>query len=95
MFLELKKINQTFLRKSKLGIEHLYSRIKSVAIFSCDSCQKVFERELGKIDHRRMNNNYFHVCSDCNQKSFAQTKSVEKRCFWDIPVDKDIDITRT
>ena len=94
MFVELKKINQTYTRTSKLGKEHHYQRIKTLVIFICDACQKTFERELGKIDHRRIDNNYFHVCSSCDQKKFAQAKSVEKRCFWNMPVDKDIDITR-
>lgn len=94
MFVEIKKIQLTYTRTSKLGKSHQYQRTKTFVVFVCDCCQLQFERELGKIDHRRMDNSYFHVCTGCNQKKFAQSKSVEKRCFWNMPVDKDIDITR-
>jgi hypothetical protein len=46
------------------------------------------------MDHKRLSNIYFHVCSNCNAKQFAQRKGVEKRKFWDLSVDNDIDITR-
>jgi predicted RNA-binding Zn-ribbon protein involved in translation (DUF1610 family) len=94
MFVETKKITIQYTRTSKLGVEHSYIRNKTIVVFLCDNCGEQFERELGKMDHRRMDNNYFHVCSKCNPKQFAQSKSVEKRCFWNMPVDTDIDITR-
>lgn len=94
MFVETKKVKSCHTRTSKLGTSHSYVRTRTLVVFRCDSCEQQFERDLGKMDYRRMNNNYFHVCPECNPKQFAQKKSVEKRCFWDMSVDKDIDISR-
>lgn len=89
MFIETKKITAQYIRNSKSGIKHSYSRTKTLAIFQCDSCYTEFSRELGKIDHRRLNNEYFHVCPTCNQKQFAQKQGVERRTLWNLPVDSD------
>ena len=89
MFIETKKITAQYVRKSKSGVEHSYSRIKTLAIFKCDNCDIQFDRELGKMDHRRISNEYFHVCPNCNPKKFAQNKGVERRTMWDLPVDSD------
>jgi hypothetical protein len=94
VFLETKKIHTLYKRSSKLGVEHCYTRTKTLVVFRCDNCSTVFERDLGKMDHKRLSNIYFHVCSNCNAKQFAQRKGVEKRKFWDLSVDNDIDITR-
>lgn len=94
MFLETKKSITQHTRLSKLGTEHAYSRTKTVAVFQCDSCSAGFERDVGKMDYRRLNNRYFHVCPNCNPKQFAQKKSVERRTIWNISVDSDIDISR-
>jgi len=94
MFLETKKSITKHTRTSKLGIEHDYTRAKTVAVFKCDNCGSIFERDIGKMDHRRLNNRYFHVCSTCNPKQFAQKKGVERRTIWEISVDSDIDISR-
>jgi hypothetical protein len=94
MFLETKKRNTKYTRVSKLGKTHEHTRTKTVAVFQCDQCGQRFERELGKMDHRRLNNQYFHVCPACNPKQFAQKKSVEKRTLWQISADTDIDISR-
>ena len=90
MFIETKKINSEYTRISKLGITHTYSRIKTVAIFICDNCNNMFNRNLGNIDYRRMNNGYYHVCSNCDQKQFAQKKSIERRQIWNLPVNTEI-----
>ena len=94
MFIETKKILKTYIRPSKHGIEHSYKRISTLAVFRCDNCDGVFERTLGHMDKRRLNNTYFHVCSQCDTKRFAQKKSVERRKIWNMSVDADIDITK-
>ena len=94
MFLKTKQIKKEFVRYSKLGTEHKYTRKKTMAMFRCDNCNELFERELGKMDHRRLSNHYFHVCRHCDPKRFAQRKGVEKKRVWDLPVDSDIDISK-
>ena len=92
MFIETKKINSEYTRISKLGITHTYSRIKTVAIFICDNCNNMFNRNLGNIDYRRMKNGYYHVCSNCDQKQFAQNKGIERRQIWNLSVNTEIKI---
>jgi hypothetical protein len=94
MFLKTRQIKKQYSRPSKLGKVHVYNRKKTIAEFRCDSCNDVFEREIGKLDHRRLSNNYFHVCSNCDVKRFAQRKGVERKRVWDLPVDSDIDISK-
>lgn len=94
MFLKIKKFTRTYTRTSKLGNTHTYIRTKTIAVFRCDSCNELFERDLGSMDHRRLSNTYFHVCSNCNQKKFAQQKAVERKHIWDMPIDSDIDISK-
>ena len=92
MICETKTVAIQYTRKSKLGIEHTYTRNKTIVVIRCDSCDAIFERDLGKMDYRRLSNAYTHVCSHCNQKQFAQRKGVERRRFWNISVDTDLDI---
>jgi len=94
MFIETKKLSFIHTRISKLGITHAYSRIKTIAVFQCDNCNNMFDRNLGDMDHRRISNRYFHVCSNCNAKQFAQKKGVERRQIWNLPANSDIDISR-
>jgi hypothetical protein len=94
MFIETKKISVQYSRKSSLGVEHAYSRTKTLAVLKCNSCLSIFERELGKMNHRRANGEYQHVCSNCNPKQFAQTRGVENRRLWNLPVDSDIKINK-
>jgi hypothetical protein len=56
-----------------------------VARFQCDNCNDIFNRDLKKIDRKRLSNNYFHCCSNCDAKKFAQKKGVDKRKIWDMP----------
>ena len=93
MFIETKTVVSQFIRKSRSGVEHSYTRNKTVAVFKCDCCNFIFERDLGKVDHRRLSNYFSHVCSNCNSKQFAQKKGVEQRKYWNLPVDSDIDIS--
>lgn len=64
---------------------HTYMRKKSVLVFRCDCCQDVFKRDKGNMDPKRISDNYYHVCSDCDAKKFAQSKGVEARRVWDMP----------
>jgi len=76
----------TYMRRSKRGKTHAYYRNKTVIIFRCDCCQGVFNRDKGDMDPKRLTNNFYHVCGDCDAKKFAQEKGVEARKIWDMPV---------
>jgi len=84
MFLREIKIKTRHVRKSKLGSEHEYFRVKTYAQFRCDNCDVDFSRERGKMDPKRLSNNYFHVCNDCDAKRFAQKKGVERKQVWNL-----------
>lgn len=73
-------------RSSKLGHSHTYKRKKTIIVFRCDCCGEVFKRDKGSMDPKRLNNNYYHVCGNCDAKRFAQEKGVERRHIWDMPV---------
>jgi hypothetical protein len=94
MFILTEKIQSTFVRLSKLGKKHFYQRIKTLAVFKCDNCHSTFTREVGQIDPKRLSNDYYHVCSECNPKYFAQKMGVESRKFWNTSVDSDLDISK-
>ena len=81
-------------RKSKLGIEHEYVRERTYALFRCDSCDIDFSREKGKMDPKRLSNNYFHVCSNCDAKRFAQKRGIQKKQVWDLPASSGLDISK-
>lgn len=81
-------------RFSKLGLKHTYTRERTYAIFLCDCCGERFTRLKGSIDPKRLNNNYFHCCSRCDSKRFAQRKGAERRTIWDMPVNSDLDISK-
>ena len=94
MFLGTLIITQSYTRHSKSGVNHEYQRSKTVAQFKCDNCDNEFQRDLGKMDRRRLSNEYYHVCSNCDSKQFAQRKGVERRRLWSMSVDTDIDISK-
>ena len=94
MFVETVKVVQTYTRPSKSNKSHVYTRSKTIARFVCDSCSQSFERELGSMDRRRLNNDYQHVCSNCDSKRFAQKVGVERRRLWNMSVDADVDISK-
>jgi len=75
-----------YVRTGKRGKVHTYSRKKTVVLFRCDCCQEVFKRDKGNMDPKRLNNNFYHVCGNCDAKKFAQEKGVEARNVWDMPV---------
>jgi len=78
-----------YYRKSKLGNVHPFKRKKQIAVFECDNCGEEFSRDKGKVDPRRLSDNYFHVCPNCDPKRFAQKRGVEKRLVWNMPADTD------
>jgi len=88
-----KETQQTqHVRLSKTGLEHTYTRNKTVANFRCDNCGEEFTRDLKKMDHKRLSNNYFHVCSKCDAKRFAQRKGVEQKKIWDMPASTTLPV---
>ncbi len=92
MFLDTETVVTEYTRPSKLGNSHVYKRTKTVAVFRCDNCNDIFRRDLKKIDRKRLSNNYFHVCSNCNAKKFAQRKGVEQKKIWDIPASSNLPV---
>ena len=94
MFLEEYTVKTTHTRKSKTGCEHEYYRHKTVAVFRCDNCNNTFERDRGAMDPKRLNNNYFHVCSECDAKKFAQKRGVERKKVWNLSASSDLPISK-
>jgi predicted RNA-binding Zn-ribbon protein involved in translation (DUF1610 family) len=94
MFLKKQTQQTQYVRISKLGISHEYSRRKTVAVFRCDNCDEEFTRDLKNMDHRRLSNNYFHVCSKCDAKKFAQRKGVERKQIWNMPASTELPVGR-
>jgi len=94
MFIRQETQTIEYVRTSKLGKEHTYKRNKTVAVFRCDNCDNGFERDLKNIDHRRLSNNYFHVCSNCDAKRFGQKRAVEKKKIWDMPASSTLPINK-
>ena len=94
MYLGTEKETREYVRVSKLGAEHTYSRTRRYALFRCDNCGLPFKRLKGSVDPKRLSNNYFHCCDNCDSKRFAQKKGAERRTIWDMPVNSDLDISR-
>jgi len=94
MFLKVYKKQTRHTRLSKTGKEHAYKRDLTVCVFRCDSCDKEFERLRGSMDPKRISNNYFHVCDECDSKRFAQKVGVTKKQVWDLPASSDLDISK-
>ena len=92
MFLKIETKENQYVRRSKCGQEHTYSRKKTVAVLRCDNCDKEFTRDLKHVDRKRLSNNYFHVCSSCDAKRFAQRKGVEQKKIWDLPASTTLPV---
>jgi NAD-dependent SIR2 family protein deacetylase len=92
MFIKISTEKTSHVRISKTGVEHTYYRHRTVVHFRCDCCGKEFNREKGKVDPKRLSNNYFHVCSNCDAKRFAQRKQVERKRVWDLPASSTLPI---
>jgi hypothetical protein len=46
------------------------------------------------MNSSRLNNNYFHVCNNCDAKRFAQRKGVEQKQVWDMPANADLPLSK-
>ncbi len=92
MFLKTKSQVNQHTRVSKSGVEHTYTRTKTLAVFRCDNCDELFERELKKVQSKRLSNNYFRCCSNCDSKRFAQRKGVERKKIWDMPASVELPV---
>ena len=94
MFLKIENQENQYVRYSKCGQEHTYKRKKTVAVFRCDNCDNIFLRDLKHIDRKRLSNNYFHCCSNCDAKRFAQRKGVEQKKIWDLPASTELPVSK-
>lgn len=86
MIISTEYITTEYTRTSKLGHVHTYYRKKTIILLRCDSCSTTFSREKGSMAPSRLSNQVYHVCSNCDVKAFAQSKGVEKRNIWNMPV---------
>jgi len=94
MFLGEFEVKTRHTRLSKNGKIHTYTGKKRIAKLRCDNCEEEFTRERGSMNPKRLNNNYFHVCSNCDSKVFAQKKGIERKQIWDMPASMDIPISK-
>lgn len=94
MYLGEEKQRKSYTRISKLGKEHHYTRYCTMILLQCDNCGEQFTRPKGHLSSKRLSNNYFHCCSSCDSKRFAQKKGVERRLVWDMPVSSTLPINR-
>ena len=92
MFLKIETQENQYLRRSKCGREHTFIRKKTVAVFRCDNCDQGFTRDLKHMDRKRLSNNYFHCCTSCDPKRFAQRKGVEQKKIWDMPASVELPV---
>ena len=81
-------------RQSKNGKVHEYFRHSNIVVLRCDNCDAEFQRPRGKMDPNRLNNNHFHVCSNCDAKRFAQKKGITRKQIWDMPASSNLDISK-
>lgn len=94
MYIDKESVEITYTRVSKHGHEHTYTRTKTLAILRCDQCDSIFRRELKRINRKRLSNNYFHVCENCDAKRFAQRKGVEQKKIWDMPASTELPVAK-
>ena len=92
MYIETEIVKTVYTRSSKTGFNHTYTRNKIVVVLRCDNCDEIFRRDLKKIDRKRLSNNYFHVCGNCDAKRFAQRKGVERKKIWDMPASVELPV---
>jgi DNA-directed RNA polymerase subunit RPC12/RpoP len=94
MYITQEYAENVYKRPSKTGQVHAYVRKKTVLIFKCDDCGTEFKRDKGSMNPQRINNNYFHVCANCDPKRFAQRKGVEQKRIWNMPAGVDLPISK-
>ena len=93
MFKRTERKIQYFLRKGKKGQHHTYKRKKTLVVFQCDSCHEEFMRDKGKVDPKRLTDDYTQVCPTCDPKRLAQKQGVKQRKKLNLRIDSMIDIT--
>jgi len=94
MFIRQYTLKKMYERLSKLGKLHKYYRDVTMVVMRCDNCDTEFERSRGSMDPKRISNNYFHVCSNCDAKRFAQKRGVDRKRVWDLPASSNIPISK-
>lgn len=94
MYINETIVENKFVRKSKNGTEHSYSRKQRIVNLKCDNCSLPFSRPRGSMDPKRLSNNYFHVCDQCNAKQFAQKRSVQKNRKWKLTASSKLPVGR-
>ena len=92
MFIREYILKKIYERPSKLGTVHKYYRDVTMVVLRCDNCNAEFERARGSMNPKRLNNNYFHVCGNCDAKKFAQKKGVERKQVWNMSASSDLPI---
>jgi hypothetical protein len=94
MFIREYTLKKMYERASKLGKLHKYYRDVTMVVLRCDCCNIEFERPRGSMDPKRISNNYFHVCENCDAKSFAQKMGITRKKIWDMPASSNLDISK-
>ena len=94
MFIKEYLIDTWHMRRSKLDKQHTYNRKKTMVVLRCDACDSEFTRPRGSMDPKRLNNNYFHVCNDCDAKRFAQERGVKAKQVWTMKASSDVPISK-
>ena len=94
MFIKTEIQQNHYVRLSKLGHQHEYVRNKIAVILRCDSCDSEFTRDLKHMDKKRLSNNYFHCCTECDAKRFAQRIGVEQKKIWDMPASTTLPVSK-
>ena len=94
MIIATEYITTEYTRTSKLGVSHTYVRKKTIVILRCDCCGSVFTRPKGSMAPARVSNQVYHVCNLCDVKAFAQSKGVEIRNIWNMPVSSLKNLTK-
>lgn len=94
MFMKEYTLTKRYERHSKLGVMHTYHRKVTVVVLRCDNCGTEFERSRGSMDPKRLSNNYFHVCKDCDAKRFAQKRGVQAKQVWNMSASSSTPIGR-
>lgn len=94
MFLREYTEKTRHVRQSKLGTVHEYFRERTMAEFRCDNCGEQFVRPRGKMDPKRLSNNYFHVCKSCDAKRFAQKRGVQAKQVWKLTASSNLPISK-
>jgi hypothetical protein len=92
MFIREYTLKKLYERLSKLGKQHKYYRDVTMVVLRCDNCSTEFERPRGSMDPKRLSNNYFHVCKNCDAKKFAQKKGVERKQVWNMSASSNLPI---